>query len=92
MSQPQSFKEAYHILKSHADRLEHGEDIDIDNLIDIVDESIQAYKYCHARIDAVELALNQTLNSHQPKDKNNESNTTPHHINSIADNDTDSDD
>lgn len=62
MTTPNSFADAYQILKNNADRLEHSEEVDIDNLISIVDESIQAYKYCQARIDAVELALSQALN------------------------------
>ena len=34
---------------------------DIDNLIPIVTESVQAYKVCQQRIDAVEKALAETL-------------------------------
>lgn len=63
MTTPTSFADAYRILKNNADRLEYNEEVDIDNLVQIVDESIQAYKYCQARIDAVEAALNQALNS-----------------------------
>lgn len=54
---PDNFKDAYQILKSNADRLEHSDALDIDNLVEIVEESLAAYKVCQSRIDAVEQAL-----------------------------------
>ena len=54
---PKSFQEAYHILQTNATKLENTQDIDIDNLIDTVEQSITAYKVCQARIHAVEQAL-----------------------------------
>ncbi|WP_371923513.1 exodeoxyribonuclease VII small subunit [Moraxella sp. FZFQ2102] len=57
MSTPETFKDAYHILKKNADHLERSDELDIDNLVAIVEESLAAYKVCQARIDAVETAL-----------------------------------
>lgn len=54
---PDSFKDAYQILKSNADKLEQSEALDIDNLVAIVEESLAAYRICQSRIDAVEQAL-----------------------------------
>lgn len=57
MNTPTTFKDAYAILKANADHLEHGTELDIDNLVAIVDESIQAYKVCQDRLTAIEHAL-----------------------------------
>ena len=55
-----SFKQGYEILKKNAELLEAQEQPDIDNLMNLVEESMQAYKACKARIDAVQQALNDT--------------------------------
>ena len=56
-----SFKRGYEILKKNAELLEAQEQPDIDNLMNLVEESMQAYKACKARIDAVQQALNDTF-------------------------------
>ncbi|RKM53403.1 exodeoxyribonuclease VII small subunit, partial [Moraxella catarrhalis] len=50
-------KDAYQILQSNADKLEHYDNLDIDNLVTLVEESLAAYRVCQSRIEAVEQAL-----------------------------------
>ena len=54
---PKNFKDAYQILQSNADKLEHYDNLDIDNLVTLVEESLVAYRVCQSRIEAVEQAL-----------------------------------
>lgn len=54
---PSTFKDAYHILKTNAEHLEKSDELDIDNLVTTVEQSIAAYKICQERILAVEKAL-----------------------------------
>ena len=54
---PANFQDAYQILKANAEKLEKSEQLDIDNLVGIVEESLSAYRVCQSRIDAVESAL-----------------------------------
>lgn len=56
-----SFKQAYEILKNNAERLEAQEQPEIDQLMQIVEESLVAYKACKARVDAAQAALNQSF-------------------------------
>ena len=56
-----TYREAYAVLQKHAQTLRNQSEPDIDNLIPIVTESVQAYKVCQQRIDAVEKALAETL-------------------------------
>ncbi|HCW3748558.1 TPA: exodeoxyribonuclease VII [Acinetobacter baumannii] len=56
-----TFKEGHDILKRNAELLESQESPDIDNLMNIVEESIGAYKACKARIEAVQQALDETF-------------------------------
>ena len=56
-----TFKEGYDVLKRNADLLESQEEPDIDNLMNIVEESMSAYKACKSRVDAVQQALNDTF-------------------------------
>ncbi|NNH76526.1 exodeoxyribonuclease VII [Acinetobacter sp. ANC 5380] len=56
-----TFKEGYDVLKKNAELLESQQEPDIDNLMKIVEESMQAYKACKTRIDAVQQALNETF-------------------------------
>ena len=56
-----SFKEGYDILKKNAELLENQQEPDIDNLMKVVEESMQAYKTCKSRVDAVQAALNETF-------------------------------
>lgn len=69
MTDTQSFKEAYQILKKNADSLESSEILDIDSLVHLVDESINAYKICQSRIQAVEQALQHAFDDTQLTDK-----------------------
>ena len=55
------FREAYEKLKTNAETLREQEEPDIDNLLQIVTESIDAYAVCKDRIDAVEQALNKAF-------------------------------
>ncbi|MHA3081681.1 exodeoxyribonuclease VII small subunit [Acinetobacter sp. ANC 5383] len=56
-----SFKEGYDILKRNAELLESQEEPDIDNLMKIVEESMDAYKSCKSRVEAVQQALDDTF-------------------------------
>ena len=56
-----SFQEGYDILKKNAELLESQQEPDIDNLMKIVAESMQAYKACKSRVEAVQNALNETF-------------------------------
>ena len=55
----QSFKQAYEVLSRHAQTLREQTEPGIDDLLKIVTESVQAFKVCSHRIDAVEKALEQ---------------------------------
>jgi exodeoxyribonuclease VII small subunit len=56
-----TFKEAYGVLQQHAQTLRTQQEPNIDDLLSIVTESVDAYKVCKARIDAVEKALEKAL-------------------------------
>ncbi|MEQ1161380.1 exodeoxyribonuclease VII small subunit [Acinetobacter calcoaceticus] len=56
-----TFKDGHDILKKNAELLESQESPDIDNLMKIVEESINAYKACKSRIEAVQQALDETF-------------------------------
>lgn len=56
-----SFKEGYEVLKRNAELLESQEEPDIDNLMKIVEESMDAYKACKSRVEAVQQALDETF-------------------------------
>ena len=56
-----SFKEAYGVLQRHSEALRNQREPNIDDLLTIVTESVEAYKVCTSRIDAVEQALEQAL-------------------------------
>lgn len=57
----ETFRENYEILQRHAQTLREQDEPNIDDLLSIVTESVQAYKVCQARIEAVEKALAQAL-------------------------------
>ena len=57
-----TFKEAFSILKRNAEKLDNQTEPDIDHLMAIVQESMQAYKAAKDRIDAVQNALKATFN------------------------------
>lgn len=58
---PTTFKEAFGVLQRHADTLRRQQEPNIDELVNIVTESVNAYRVCKERIQAVELALQRTL-------------------------------
>ena len=55
------FRDAYGVLQRHAETLRNQQEPNIDDLLNIVTESVGAYKVCKERIDAVEKALEQAL-------------------------------
>ena len=57
----ESFREAYGVLQRHAQTLRNQDEPNIDDLLTIVTESLNAYKVCKQRIDAVEAALKTAL-------------------------------
>jgi exodeoxyribonuclease VII small subunit len=73
MSNGKTFKEAYGTLQRHAQTLRSQQEPDIDNLTTIVSESVEAYKVCKERIDAVEKALEQALGNAQIEGGSDES-------------------
>jgi exodeoxyribonuclease VII small subunit len=58
-----SFRDAYGVLQRHAETLRNQQEPNIDDLLNIVTESVDAYKVCKERIDAVEKALAQALST-----------------------------
>lgn len=58
-----TFKDAYGTLQQHAQTLRDQTEPNIDDLLQIVEESVAAYKTCQSRIDAVEKALEKALSS-----------------------------
>ena len=64
----QSFKESYGVLQRHAQTLREQTEPNIDDLLNIVTESVAAYKVCQSRIDAVEKALEKALSSARHED------------------------
>ena len=56
-----TFKEAFGILQRNAETLRNQREPNIDDLLDIVQGSVAAYKVCTTRIDAVEAALKEAL-------------------------------
>ena len=57
----ESLREAYGVLQRHAQTLRNQDEPNIDDLLTIVTESVNAYKVCKQRIDAVEAALKTAL-------------------------------
>ncbi len=56
-----TFRDAYGVLQRHAQTLREQDEPNIDDLLTIVTESVNAYKVCKQRIDAVEAALKTAL-------------------------------
>jgi exodeoxyribonuclease VII small subunit len=56
-----TFRDAYGVLQRHSETLRNQREPNIDDLLTIVTESVEAYKVCKSRIDAVEQALEQAL-------------------------------
>jgi exodeoxyribonuclease VII small subunit len=61
----ETFKQAYGVLQRHAQTLRDQREPNIDDLLTIVTESVQAYKVCQQRIEAVEKALEKALGDTQ---------------------------
>ena len=58
---PDSFDQAYAVLKRNADFLSSQQEPDIDRLLPLVEESMQAYAICKVRLEAIQQALAQHL-------------------------------
>ena len=56
-----NFRDAYSALKAHAETLRNQQDPNIDDLLNIVQDSVAAYKVCQQRIAAVDEALQAAL-------------------------------
>ncbi|WP_194727337.1 exodeoxyribonuclease VII small subunit [Noviherbaspirillum malthae] len=61
MSDMKGFNAAYKILQTNAEKLRRQDDLDIDSLVPIVEESAKAYQVCKERIAAVRAALQEHL-------------------------------
>lgn len=61
MSDINGFNAAYKILQTNAEKLRRQDDLDIDSLVPIVEESAKAYQVCKERIAAVRAALQEHL-------------------------------
>ena len=61
MEEAKTFREAYDVLQRHAAALREQDEPNIDDLLNVVNESVAAYKVCKQRIDAVEKALEEAL-------------------------------
>lgn len=59
----ESFKDNFNKLQNIAQKLSNTQEVDIDELVPMVDDATRAYKLCQSRIDAVEQALSQRLES-----------------------------
>ena len=64
---PTTFKEHYHVLRENAQILQSNE-IDIDELPKLVENSLKAYHQCVSRLDAIEASLKETLGSLEQKE------------------------
>jgi exodeoxyribonuclease VII small subunit len=58
---PNGFNAAYKILQQNAETLRTQDDLDIDKLVPIVEQSAAAYRVCKERIEAVRKALQEHL-------------------------------
>ena len=58
---PDSFDQAYAVLKKNADFLSSQQEPGIDRLLPLVEESMQAYAICKTRLEAIQQALAQHL-------------------------------
>jgi len=56
-----TFRDAYDTLKKHAETLRNRQEPNIDDLLKIVEESVEAFQVCQQRIDAVDKALQDAL-------------------------------
>ena len=58
---PNSFDQAYAILKRNADFLNQSQEPSIDRLLPLVEESMRAYDICKTRLEAIRQALEKQL-------------------------------
>lgn len=58
---PNSFDQAYAVLKRNADLLSQQQEPSIDRLLPLVEESMRAYDICKTRLEAIRQALEQQL-------------------------------
>lgn len=70
-----TFRQAYEVLQTHAGTLRDQTEPNIDDLLDIVNESVAAYKVCKQRIDAVEKALAEALDASDIPDLSDDNDT-----------------
>ncbi len=60
-TETQDFKTAFLTLKNNAQTLQNSQEPDIDALMEVVTDSISAYKVCQSRIVAVQAALDDAF-------------------------------
>lgn len=65
----ESFKENYQKLQDIAQKLSDASEVDIDELVPMVDDATRAYQLCKSRIEAVESALSNRLETEEQDDK-----------------------
>ena len=56
-----TFKQSWDVLQRNAQTLRNQSEPNIDDLLYIVTDSVQAYKVCISRVEAVEKALEEAL-------------------------------
>ncbi len=74
MTDKAGFNENFRILKENVEKLRNQDQMDIDALVPLVEQSTAAYKICKERIDAVKKALAQHLSDLDDESDNDESN------------------
>lgn len=57
----QNFREAYEVLRTNAQTLREQDEPNLDDLLELVNESVKAYRVCKERIDQVDKALAAAL-------------------------------
>jgi len=62
-----TFKSAFAVLQRNAEALRSQREPNIDDLLDIVQGSVAAFKVCTDRINAVEAALKEALGEDLPE-------------------------
>lgn len=60
---PNSFDAAFAVLENNAAKLRSGNQMQIDDLLPIVEQSTAAYKICKERLERVRAALQQHLSN-----------------------------
>lgn len=74
MSDKNGFNESFKILKENAEKLRNQDQLDIDALVPLVEDSTRAYKICKERIEAVKMALAKHLSELDSEAKKADSN------------------